>query len=67
MNWIDEEVAFYDFIWAYGNKACTDCINADLYEDFKAGGDLFKKMTVKILEKYPTRAMAWKAYRAHVE
>ncbi len=67
MNWIDEEVAFYDFIWAYGNKACTDCINADLYEDFKAGGALFEKMKAKMFEKYPTRAEGWKAFKAHVD
>ncbi len=67
MNWIDEEVKFYDFIWAYGIEACTDCINADLFEDFKAGGDLFEKMKVRILEKYPTRALAWKAFKAYIE
>ena len=67
MNWIDEEVKFYDFIWAYGVGACTDCINADLYEDFKAGGEWFEQMKAKILEKYPTRAAAWKAFKAHID
>jgi len=57
-NWLDKEVAFYDFIWAYGVGACTDCINAELFEDFAAGGNKFEEMKKAILKKFPTREIA---------
>ena len=62
MNWIDKEVAFYDFIWAYGLNAHTNCINDELYEDFKAGGDKFEEMKKAILKKFPTRKIALKEF-----
>ena len=62
MNWIDKEIAFYDFIWAYGVNAHTDCINQELYEDFAAGGDKFEKMKKLILQKFPTKEIAIKEF-----
>ncbi len=62
MNWIDKEVAFYDFIWAYGVGAHTNCINQELYEDFAAGGDKFEEMKKLILQKFPTRENAVKEF-----
>lgn len=61
-NWLDKEVAFYDFIWAYGVGACTNCINAELYEDFKVGGGKFGQMKAAILKKFPTRKSAMKEF-----
>lgn len=62
MNWIDREVAFYDFIWAYGVNAHIDCINQELYEDFAAGGGKFEEMKKLILQKFPTREIAMKKF-----
>ncbi|MCK5611625.1 hypothetical protein KAR91_57675 [Candidatus Pacearchaeota archaeon] len=62
MNWIDKEVAFYDFIWAYGVNAHTDCINRELFEDFAAGGDKFEEMKKLILEKFPTKEIALREF-----
>ena len=66
-NWIDEEIDFYDFIWAYGVKAHTKCINDALVEDIRKGGKLFEEMKNKILEQFPTREIAMKAFREHNE
>lgn len=62
MAWIDEEIAFYDFIWAYGVKSCTPCINQELIEDFRVGGNKFEEMKDKILKKFPTRESAMRAF-----
>lgn len=66
-SWMDIEVAFYDFIWAYGTEACTECINSELFSDFAAGGDKFEQMKKKILEKWPTRAEAWSAFEDYIK
>jgi len=63
MNWIDEEVAFYDFIWAYGVNAHTNCINQELWEDFATGGDKFEEMKKSILQKFPTREIALEEFK----
>ena len=62
MNWVDKEIAFYDFIWAYGVGAHTNCINQKLYEDFAAGGEMFEEMTKLILQKFPTREIALREF-----
>lgn len=67
MNWLDTEVAFYDFIWAHGTSACTKCINRELFEDFAAGGQRFDMMKAKVMEKWPTSSEAWAAFRKHQE
>jgi hypothetical protein len=67
MNWIDKEVAFYDFIWAYGIGAHTNCINQELYEDFAAGGNKFEEMKKLILQKFPTREIAVKEFENEKE
>ena len=64
-NWLDEEVAFYDFIWAYGTKACTNCINREIFNDFAAGGDKFEQMKKKILKKWPTKTAALSAFEGY--
>lgn len=61
-NWLDEEIDFYDFIWAYGVNACTDCINAELFEDFAAGGNKFEEMKKLILKKFPTKEIAMQEF-----
>lgn len=62
LNWIDKEVAFYDFIWAYGVGAHINCINSELFEDFAVGGNIFEEMKKLILEKFSTREIALKAF-----
>lgn len=61
-TWLDEEVAFYDFIWAYGTQAHTSCINEELMADFANGGDKFEQMAKLIIEKYPSKEQALKAF-----
>lgn len=62
-TWLDNEVDFYDFIWAYGVQAHTSCINNELFEDFKLGGNKFEEMKKLILEKFPTREEAEKVFQ----
>ncbi len=62
MNWLDEEVEFYDFIWTDGVDACPECVNQELFEDFEVGGDKFEKMKSVILKKFPTKEDAIKAF-----
>ncbi len=57
-NWLDEEIAFYDFIWAYGVGAHTECINTELFVDFAKGGNKFEEMKKVILKKFPTKEAA---------
>lgn len=63
-NWLDEEVDFYDFVWAYGTSTCTDCINRELFDNFAAGGNKFEEMKKVILEKFPTREAAMQEFKA---
>jgi len=62
-NWVDTEVAFYDFIWQQGISLCGKCLNRELWEDFAKGGDKFEKMGAAILRKFPTRKAAEAAFR----
>lgn len=55
MDWLDEEIEFYDFIWREGVSACGKCINKELLGDFAAGGDKFEMMKMLIRKKFPTR------------
>lgn len=61
-NWLDEEVTFYDFIWRYGVNVHTSCINAELFEDFAAGGNKFEEMKKIILKKFPTKEIAMQEF-----
>ena len=66
-NWVDEEVGFYDFIWSQATKACANCLNKELFDDFQAGGDKFEEMKQKILEIFPTKEIAIKAFIEHAK
>lgn len=59
-SWVEEEIDFYDFIWRTGTEICAFHVNEELMEDFRNGGDMFKKMVTKIADKYPTRESALK-------
>lgn len=59
-TWLDEEIEFYDFIWAYGVQAHTSCINRVLLKDFAKGGNKFEEMKKLIIKKFPTREKAIK-------
>ncbi len=63
-DWMDELVAFYDFVWREGVSAHESCINKELMEDFQGGGNKFDEMKRLIVEKFPTKESALSAFAA---
>lgn len=63
MNWLNDLIKFYDFIWKEGTALCGHHVNKQLMKDFEEGGTLFEEMKQKIIEKYPTEEMARKHYK----
>lgn len=61
MNWIDEEIELYDFVWKEAMQMCGIHGNETLAKDFQTGGTLFEDMKAKIAETWPTREDAIKA------
>ena len=61
-TWLEEEIAFYDFIWKHGLGECGKCINTQLMNDFSQGGDMYEKMAAEIVKKWPNREMAMEAF-----
>lgn len=61
-NWLKDEIDFYDFIWTEALNLCATHVNDELIEDFKKGGTKFDEMSRRIMEKFPTREDALKAF-----
>ncbi len=66
-NWMEKLVEFYDFVWSEGVSAHGSCINNELLEDFKEGGDKFQQMIKLIVKKFPTEEDARKAFNPPLE
>lgn len=61
-NWVDVEVAFYDFMWEEGLKAHAHCVNEKIINDFREGKDSFEEIKEKIAKTFPTREKAIEAF-----
>jgi hypothetical protein len=66
-NWLEELIEFYNFVWKSGTEACGKCVNEKLMEDFANGGSLFEQMKKKIIERFPTRQSANKAFLSNIK
>lgn len=67
INWLDELIEFYDFVWKYGIQAHGRCINAELIDDFQSGGNEFEMMKKSIIKKFPSKEAAIKSFKKHLE
>lgn len=65
MNWIDDLIAFYDFVWTEGASMCGHHINQQLARDFAMGGSSFEEMKAAITAKWGTMEEARAAYERH--
>jgi hypothetical protein len=64
-TWLDDEIDFYDFIWKHGVSMCPEQITGDLINDIETGGGGFEEMKAKILETFPTKEDAIKAFKCY--
>ena len=62
VNWLDNLVEFYDFVWTCGVSAHGACINSEMISDFASGGNSFEVMKKLILTKFPTEKSARVAF-----
>lgn len=62
-DWLTDEITFYDFIWEHGVEMCGMHVNAELMADFANGGSLFEEMREKMIQRFPTREDAVKAFQ----
>ena len=65
-SWMRVQVAFYDFLFAYGFKACPACFNqmatTEIIEGFGDGGNVYETAIARIESNLPNPAEAWRLF-----
>lgn len=62
-DWLNEQIAFYDFIWEIGTQLCGKHVNESLMKDFAEGGRSFEVLKAEIRRTFPTKESAVEAFK----